>query len=177
MRLVVSQSTSGGGGNKPHEHISCNMVVFHIGVGSLQSRLSELVTILPIHGMFANKPQIKDLRDCNKTLELALEGSGRGIYFASEGVTRDDMVICTVSDASFCNETAVVGGEKEGNRSQQGYFIALAPADMMNRSEATIHPIAWSSTIIKRVCRSTLMAETFAMIRGTEAGCRLRAAT
>ena len=42
--------------------------------------------------------------------------------------------------------------------------------------QATIHPISWSSTIIKRVCRSTLMAETFAMIKGTEAGARIRAA-
>ena len=30
--------------------------------------------------------------------------------------------------------------------------------------------------MIKRVCRSTIMAETFAMIKGTEAGCRIRAA-
>lgn len=42
-------------------------------------------------------------------------------------------------------------------------------------AEATIHPISWSSTHIKRVCRSTLMAETFAMIKGTEAGARIRA--
>jgi hypothetical protein len=47
---------------------------------------------------------------------------------------------------------------------------------MVNLSEAVIHPISWSSTHIKRVCRATLMAETFAMIRGTEAGCRIRAA-
>ena len=42
--------------------------------------------------------------------------------------------------------------------------------------EAKIHPISWSSTVIKRVCRSTLMAETFGLIRATEAGIRLRAA-
>ena len=42
--------------------------------------------------------------------------------------------------------------------------------------EAIIHPISWSSTHIKRVCRATLMAETFAMIKGTEAGTRIRAA-
>ena len=42
--------------------------------------------------------------------------------------------------------------------------------------EAIVHPIAWSSIHIKRVCRATLMAETFAMIKGTEAGARIRAA-
>ena len=43
-------------------------------------------------------------------------------------------------------------------------------------TEAVIRPISWSSTIIKRVCRSTLMAETFGLIRASEAGIRLRAA-
>ncbi len=43
-------------------------------------------------------------------------------------------------------------------------------------TEAVIHPISWSSTIIKRVCRSTLMAETFGLIRASEAGIRLSAA-
>ena len=70
----------------------------------------------------------------------------------------------------------MVDGVPEPGRSQQGYVVCLAPADMANVTEAVIHPISWSSTHIKRVCRSTLMAETFAMIKGTEAGCRIRAA-
>jgi len=46
---------------------------------------------------------------------------------------------------------------------------------MMNRADAIVNPITWSSTVIKRVCRTTLMAETFALIRGTETGVKLRA--
>ena len=42
--------------------------------------------------------------------------------------------------------------------------------------EVVFHPISWSSTTVKRVCRSTVMAETFAMTLGTEAGARARAA-
>ena len=41
---------------------------------------------------------------------------------------------------------------------------------------AMIHPISWSPTQIKRVCRATLMAETFGIIKGTEAGTLIRAA-
>jgi hypothetical protein len=52
----------------------------------------------------------------------------------------------------------------------------LAQADAVNAKEMVVYPIMWSSTVIKRVCRSTMMAETFAMIRGTEAGARTRAA-
>ena len=64
----------------------------------------------------------------------------------------------------------------EDYRSQQGYIICIAPADVVNLPVATIHPISWSSTIIKRVCRSTLHAETTSMTRGIEAGTRWRAA-
>ena len=85
-------------------------------------------------------------------------------------------MVCTITDASFCNETVVIDGVDEPGRSQQGYIVCLAPAGMLNLSEAIIHPISWSSTHIKRVCRATLMAEAFAMIKGTEAGVRIRAA-
>ena len=68
------------------------------------------------------------------------------------------MIVCTITDASFANEKVVALNEIEGSRSQQGYIVVLAPADMMNRAEAVVHPITWSSTVIKRVCRSTLMA-------------------
>ena len=123
-----------------------------------------------------NKASIKDVKEANKLPNFALEHPDKGIYFAPTEIDWNDMIVCTITDASFANEKVVVSDNVEGSRSQQGYIIALAPADMMNRAEAIIHPISWSSTLIKRVCRSTLMAETFAMIRGSEAGVRLRAA-
>lgn len=55
-------------------------------------------------------------------------------------------------------------------------MICLAPADIVQLTEAIIHPICWSSTIIKRQCRATLMAEAFAIIHGTEKGAVSRAA-
>ena len=116
------------------------------------------------------------MRECNKVLEYALNTSDEGIYFASSGITWDDAVICTITDASFCNEAVDVHGATERGRSQQGYVVCLAPGGTVVEKEVVIHPISWSSTTIKRVCRSTLMAETFAMIRGTEAGARIRAA-
>ena len=114
-------------------------------------RISKLQSV-------AGKAYVRDMKEVNKVLEFALEGADTGIHFASSGLTWDDMVVCTITDASFCNETIVVNKEKEGNRSQQGYLVVFAPADMMNRAEATIHPISWSSTVSKRVCRSTLKA-------------------
>ena len=74
------------------------------------------------------------------------------------------------------NEHEIVDDELEPGRSQQGHIICLAPAEMVNLQVATIHPISWSSTVIKRVCRSTLQAETMSLTKGIEAGMRLRAA-
>jgi len=124
----------------------------------------------------AGKGFIKDLRECSKVLEYARETSTQGIHFASNGIVWDEAVVATITDASFCNETVTIDGVPEPGRSQQGYLVCLAPAEVVNMTEAVIHPISWSSTHIKRICRATLMAETFAMIKGTEAGGRIRAA-
>ena len=135
----------------------------------LSYRVSKLQSV-------AGKGFVKDMRECNKVLEYAQENSHEGIHFASSGLTWDDAVVCSINDASFCNETVAIDGVLEPGRSQQGYIVCLAPAGIVNLPEAVIHPISWSSTHIKRVCRATLMAETFAMIKGTEAGTRIRAA-
>ena len=135
----------------------------------LSYRVSKLQSV-------AGNGFVKDMRDCNKVLEYAQETSSEGIHFSSSGFTWDDAVVCTVADASFCNETVKIDGIDEPGRSQQGYIVCLAPAGIVNLPEAIIHPISWGSTHIKRVCRATLMAETFAMIKGTEAGTRIRAA-
>ncbi len=134
----------------------------------LSYRVSKLQSV-------AGKGFVKDMRDCNKLLDYAHNTSTQGIHFASSGISWDEAVVATITDASFCNETVEVAGDQEPGRSQQGYIVCLAPADVVNQAEAVIHPIAWSSTHIKRVCRATLMAETFAMIKGTEAGTRIRA--
>ena len=86
------------------------------------------------------------------------------------------MVVLSISDASFQQESIIVDGEVEEGRSQQGYLVCLAPNGISNLTDAYIHPISWSSTHIHRICRSTLMAETFALNRAVEAGTRLRAA-
>ena len=91
---------------------------------------------------------VKDLRECNKVLDYALETSMQGIFFSSEGLSWDDMVVCTITDASFCNEEVVEDGHRVGGRSQQGYLLCLAPSDIANRTDCTIHPISWSSTVI-----------------------------
>ena len=123
----------------------------------------------------AGKGCIKDIRECNKVVEYAQSCSDEGIFFASEGID-GDAVMCSISDSSFCTEKVVVNDDLEDGRSQQGYICCLAPAGILNMTEAVIHPISWISDIIKRVCRSISMDETSGLIRASEAGIRLRAA-
>ena len=135
---------------------------------ALSYRVSKLQCI-------AGNGRVSDLRQANKVLELALSTSDEGLYFSSD-FNWDDCVVASITDASFANEEAVVNGDNEAGRSQQGYVLCLAPADVVNSDVATVHPIAWSSTVIRRVCRATLQAETMALTKGVEAGVRLRAA-
>ena len=139
---------------------------------ALSYRVSKLQTV-------AGNGCIKDIRECNKVLEYALSTSDEGLFFTSNFGNWDDCVVTSISDASFANEEIVIkhpwGVHNETGRSQQGHVIVLGPPNVVNAEKANIHPISWSSTVIKRVCRSTLQAETFAMIRGTEAGARIRA--
>ena len=117
-----------------------------------------------------------DLRECNHMLEFAKATSDTGIFFSSSGVNWDDAVICTITDASFCKETKFENGETKDHFSQQGYIVTLASPTCLNEEVTHVHPIRWSSTRIKRVCRSTLMAETYSMSTGVEQGLRVRAA-
>ena len=67
----------------------------------------------------AGKGTVKDMRQANKILDDALETSSEGLYFSSEGISWQDAVICTITDASFGNEFEEVNGEMEPGRSQQ----------------------------------------------------------
>jgi hypothetical protein len=123
----------------------------------------------------AGNGRVRDLRQANKVLDQAFKTSEEGLYFSSD-FNWDDCVVASITDASFGNEEEVVKGDNEAGRSQQGHILCLAPADVVNLDVATVHPIAWSSTVIRRVCRATLQAETMALTKGVEAGARLRAA-
>ena len=86
------------------------------------------------------------MRKCNKILDYALNTSGQGIYFASAGFAWDEIVGCSIGDASFGNDKVLVNDEYEDGRSQQGYIVALSAPSILNNRKSIIHPITWSST-------------------------------
>ena len=78
------------------------------------------------------------------------------------------MEMLTITDASFGNESNF--------RSQKGRMTFLTGPDSFEKKSMGVHLIGYSSTIIGRVCRSTLQAETYALSDGVEESMRLRAA-
>ena len=78
------------------------------------------------------------------------------------------MEMLTITDASFGNESNF--------RSQIGRMTFLTGPDSFDKNGMGVHLIGYSSTIIGRVCRSTLQAETYALSDGVEESMRLRPA-
>ena len=85
-----------------------------------------------------------------------------------------DAVVVTISDASFCQEQEQVDGITRESASQQACITALAPGNALNAVKMLIHPFCWSSTRIRRVCRSTLLSEAYALSNAVEQGSRIR---
>ena len=114
------------------------------------------------------------LRECNKVVDLAHKQLEDVVFQFPRDLwkTTDwrNVGIITVTDASFCNE--------KGFKSQQGRAHLLANVEQMKDENVYIYhvlPLGFSSTTIKRVCRSTLQAETYSLQSGIESGDKIRA--
>ena len=111
----------------------------------------------------------------NKTVADAKEFSNQGIIYKAGALDFNDCILCTISDASGSNEKQLVKGKLEPLRSQRARMTVLAHKEFLKGMETPFYPIAWQSTIVKRVCRLTLQAESYGMTAAVEAGMRLRA--
>ena len=121
------------------------------------------------------KATLRDLVFANKTVADAKEFSNHGITYKAGVLDFNDCILCTISDASWSNEKQLVKGKLEPLRSQRARMTVLAHKEFLKRMETPFYPIAWQSTIVKRVCRSTLQAESYGMTAAVEEGMRLRA--
>ena len=114
---------------------------------------------------------VTTLKECNKVVDLAKATMNEvKMHFPPGILDWQDCGVLTVSDASFSNEP--------GYKSQQGRSHFLTSAKDLKDEAVTAYrvmPIAFSSTTMKRVCRSTLQAEAYALQSGIESGDRIRA--
>ena len=105
----------------------------------------------------------------NRLLNHALETRDRGVHFPSDAFEFEDAVILSINDASHAaSYDATREGHVVGHRSQSGRLLALTSMKFLETGEGKVHLLQWSSTVIKRVCRSTLQAETLSLQLGSE---------
>ena len=131
----------------------------------------------------SNKGTVADLRQANKSIEYAQDTYQRGLVFKSgvlDWETPGGLVQVVVTDASHANEEEemLVNGmvSTEGHRSQGARMVFLASPDIWNGNKGFVHPIAWASNVVRRVCRSTIQAEAYTLQSGMEDGDVIRAA-
>ena len=95
-------------------------------------------------------------------MEYAACASTRGIHFIPDS-SWDTAIVVRFSDASFCQEQEQLDGVTRNSKSQQAGITALL---------MLIHPLSWSLTGIRTVCRSSPMVEAYILSNVFEQGLR-----
>ena len=113
-----------------------------------------------------SKATVSDLRLANKAVELAHQNQNMKLVYKANWIDWKDLAVVTYSDASFANEP--------GYKSQQGRIHYLSTASRLTEKDHSIHVIGFASSTLKRVCRATLQAESYALQSAVEHGDRLR---
>jgi hypothetical protein len=118
---------------------------------------------------------INDVKYANKVVELAKRDKNKGISYPSGSLRFEDAMVVALQDASHAADFDVSSsGQKLGHRSQSGRLLCLAAPDFREKQQGHLLLLEWHSTILKRVCRSTLQAETLSLLLGSEEAEHLR---
>ena len=141
-------------------------VEFRSGVGSLQWLCGQTRPDLSAATSLSQaKPtRIKNLLEVNRVLRDAKKSKDAALTFVPIDFRRAYLVC--FSDSSWANV--------EQTSSQAGFLLWLADHDVMEQKGGTANLIDWRSHRIRRVCRSTLAAETMAMDAGMDSAAQLR---
>ena len=115
------------------------------------------------------RARVEDLLTANRLLAHALATKERGVFFDSKAFEIENAMVISINDASHGASFDVgKNGEPVGHRSQTGRLLALGSEKFGEKGDGHIHLLAWSSNVIKRVCRSTLQAEAMSLQLGGE---------
>ena len=112
------------------------------------------------------KKRRETLRKVNKTVETLQSAPMKIRFPASLPLTLDGVSVIVFSDASW--------GNRSDGTSQGGYLVGLMDKKGLQGGEAPFGVLMWSSHKVRRVCRSTLSAESQAACISTETGDFLR---
>ena len=115
------------------------------------------------------KAQIRHLLEANKILNYAMKDRQKGIFYKKGAMDIQKCILLSITDASHAASFEEVGnGQVAGHRSQSGRILALANPRFVQEGVGAVYVLEWRSNTIKRVCRSTLQAETLSLQLGAE---------
>lgn len=115
------------------------------------------------------------LKEANKVVEHAVAHRETGLVFRHDSFNFHEAMIVTMADASWAGDTEIVNDIPQKHKSQRACLVMLCDDRLITGDVSSFHPIHYGSNLIRRLCRSTLHAETQAMQAGTEEGWKLRA--
>ena len=113
--------------------------------------------------------KVKHLNQCNKVLQDAQATSNVGLYYKAGVIDFDESILISISDASWAGEEKIIDEKIFPRRSQYGRFQLLGTPDLWDGDTGYVHFLGWKSAIIKKMCRSTLRAETQGLCYSMEA--------
>ena len=121
---------------------ACRMMVFEESFET--SRLASSLA----------SPTVADLMAANAAVRRVRSGPALRLQF-STGMKPDDLAIVCVTDSAFDN--------LPGHKSQRGHFLLIGDGAIIrdHSRRHRVHAIAWQSSRIARVVRSTLAAEAY----------------
>ncbi|CAE7758342.1 TY4B-J, partial [Symbiodinium necroappetens] len=105
--------------------------------------------------------------EANNLVRYVSRTKDQGLFYPAEAMDLDKVMLLAVQDASYAADyDQSASGDRMGYRSQSGRVLMLAPDDCEKNMKGVVYPISWHSTVIRRVCKSTLQAETLSMQMG-----------
>ena len=125
-----------------------------------QSR-PDLTVNVSMASQSMGRPTVKDVVELNKAVKMLKETSDAKWRFVASDLTLEECRVFCFADSSFANG--------EGLKSQCGYVVGLTRESITDGSEHPIYLLETYSGSIKRVCRSTLAAQSNGFLAGAEA--------
>ena len=108
---------------------------------------------------------VDDLLSCNQLLSYVKSTPNKGLFFPYGAMEIEDAKVLSITDASHAADfDTSQDGKRLGYRSQAGRLLVLCGHDFLENSGGQVYILGYHSNVIRRVCRSTLQAETLALI-------------
>ena len=124
-----------------------------------------------------NKAKVSDVLEANNVTADIQAAAKRGLTF-KPGLNWYESISICIGDSGFGNEDEFIDEwqEFEPFRSQGGKILAIGESQLADTQPGMLHILSFGSSIVRRVCRSTVQAEAYNLDLCVEENDLLRAA-